>query len=370
MNFKGMVLSLVLSAFAACALAQQGVQQLADSVVKYQTKSGGWAKNQDWMKGVNPAEAKVWWKTGVGATIDNGATTKELDLLAQALDKEAEVAQLRLEWLDKGVQGEKTERYRQAFRRGVAYLLGMQYGGGGFPQYYPPKAKGDYSAHITFNDNAMVNALKVLRDVANDAERFKNVGIDKNMKKKCREAYERGIRCILLCQIRVDEKGRVLEFDTQDWKMGRPTVWCQQHDERTFAPVGARAYELPSYSGCGETCAILNLLMDEEHPTAEVREAVARGVEWLEEHAIRDSVLERFVDESGRDDVRLVAKEGAPLLWARFYDLERAEPMFCDRDGVPHKSLSDIGYERRNGYAWVRDEPQKVIARYKEWSQK
>ena len=57
------------------ASAQLDVQQTADSIVKYQMKSGGWPKNQDWIKGVDPKQAKEWEKKGIGSTIDNGATT-------------------------------------------------------------------------------------------------------------------------------------------------------------------------------------------------------------------------------------------------------------------------------------------------------
>jgi pectinesterase len=185
------------------------------------------------------------------------------------------------------------------------------------------------------------------------------------MRKKCQEAYERGIQCILLCQIRVDETGRVLEFDTPSWKSGQLTVWCQQHDKVTLAPVKARAYELPSYSGMGETCGILELLMDVENPSEEVIEAVRCGVEWLESHVMKNVMLERFTNEEGKKDVRLLEREGAEPLWARFYDLEHAEPMFCDRSGVPRKKLSEVDYERRNGYTWVGNDPQKVIDRYR-----
>ena len=66
-------------------MAQQHLQQLADSIVKYQLKSGGWPKNQDWLKGVDPKEAKAWRKTGIGGTIDNGATTTEMETLANAV---------------------------------------------------------------------------------------------------------------------------------------------------------------------------------------------------------------------------------------------------------------------------------------------
>lgn len=349
--------------------AQREAQQLADSIVKYQMKSGGWPKNQDWLKGVDPKEAKEWQKTGCGSTIDNGATTSEMATLAKAVDQIVVMLAENYKWLDTDMLKERRKNCQQAFKRGVEYLLKMQYDTGGFPQFYPLKRQEDYSAQITFNDNAMVNALKVLRDVAGDSLRFKNMGVDKSVRKKCQEAYERGIQCILLCQIRVDETGRVLEFDTPSWKSGQLTVWCQQHDKLTFAPVKARAYELPSYTGQGETCAILDLLMDEPNPSSDVKAAVKGGVEWLEAHSLKDVAIESFENEQGKPDVRWVEKKGAPLLWARFYDLDKAEPMFCDRDGVPRKSISEIGYERRNGYQWGGEGPKRVIERYRKMNE-
>ena len=42
---------------------------------------------------------------------------------------------------------------------------------------------------------------------------------------------EKGIACTLRCQLVVD---------------GCLTAWCQQHDEVTFEPRGARSFEKPS----------------------------------------------------------------------------------------------------------------------------
>ncbi|MBR0045422.1 MAG: pectate lyase [Bacteroidaceae bacterium] len=360
------ILSIIMMCCVVLSIsAQKEMQQLADSIVKYQMKSGGWPKNQDWLKGVDPKEAKAWQKTGVGSTIDNGATTSEMQSLAKAVDQIVVMLAENSVWLDKEMLKERRKNYTESFKRGVEYLLKMQYPSGGFPQFYPLKGADEYSAQITFNDQAMVNALKVLRDVGGDSLRFRNMDVDKGLKKKCKAAYEQGIRCVLLCQIRVDESGRVLDFDTPSWKGGTPTVWCQQHDRVTFMPAKARVYELPSYSGCGETCAILDLLMDEPLPSAEVKAAVKAGVAWLEAHAMKDVAVEHFTNENGQADIRLVEKKGAPLLWARFYDLDKGEPFFCDRDGVPQKHLSDIGYERRNGYSWVGNDPKCVIERCK-----
>src|SRR5438270_406140 len=82
------------------------------------------------------------------------------------------------------------------------------------------------------NDRAMVNVMSLLKEVfdggadytfASDADR-----------QHAREAFERGVQCILDCQIKVH---------------GKLTAWCQQHDEVTLAPAGARSYELPSITG-------------------------------------------------------------------------------------------------------------------------
>jgi pectinesterase len=361
---RRVVLILLGCCLALGVMAQQHLQQLADSIVKYQLKSGGWPKNQDWLKGVDPKEAKAWRKTGIGGTIDNGATTTEMETLAKAV---AHLDRMQAEvplWADTDLTKVMRENYCQAFSKGLAYLLEMQYENGGFPQFYPVKKDEGYASQITFNDNAMVNVLKVLRDVGRDEERFRCMGIEKKTKKKCLAAYEKGLQCVLNCQIRVDASGKVLEYGTDAWKEGVRTVWCQQHDKVTFAPVKARAYELPSYTGNGETCSILDLLMDVENPSEEVKEAVKSGVEWLKAHAMKDVAVERFTNDEGKTDIRLAKRQGAEPLWARFYDLEQGEPMFCDRDGVPRKSLSEIGYERRNGYSWVGDAPKRVIERY------
>ena len=66
---KRVVMFLISATLALVVVAQRQVQQLADSVVKYQMKSGGWPKNQDWLKGVDAKEAKEWRKTGIGSTI-------------------------------------------------------------------------------------------------------------------------------------------------------------------------------------------------------------------------------------------------------------------------------------------------------------
>ena len=107
--------------------------------------------------------------------------------------------------------------------------------------------------------------------------------------------------------------------------------------------------------------------MDLPEPSAEVVSAVTAAVEWLKAHAIRDMAIEYFTNRDGQPDRRLVHRFGAPLIWARYYDLDTEEPYVCDRDGVKQPALEYIGYERRNGYGWYGDGPQAVIDAYPAW---
>ncbi|MBQ9668387.1 MAG: pectate lyase [Prevotella sp.] len=323
-------------------------QAIADTVVKYQFPSGGWAKNNDWNLpadegGRLKARQEVWQQIhsadGVGATIDNGATTSEMLLLAKVYE----------------ATGKK--KYREAFIRGLNYLLEAQYDNGGWPQYYPFKPLNSeghafYSNHITFNDNAMVNVLTMMREVYEErTSYYKALRIPDKLKQRLHESFDRGIECILNCQIRKD---------------GRLTVWCQQHDEKTFAPAPARSYELASFTGSHETPNILELLMSLPNPSDRVVEAVTAAVEWLKAHALKDVRLESFVNAEGQRDRRLVHHFGATT-WARYYDLDTEEPYVCDRDGRPQPSLEYIGHERRNGYGWYGETPREIIEAFPAW---
>lgn len=128
------------------SVAQDKCLQLADSIVKYQSASGGWCKNQNWLIGADAKVMKVCHDTGVGSTIDNGATMTEMRNLVKAIDRLDEM--MKHGFGDVGVETMQAKRnvYNDSFVRGVEYLLKMQYDNGGFPQFYPPKLHEDYSS--------------------------------------------------------------------------------------------------------------------------------------------------------------------------------------------------------------------------------
>ena len=69
---------------------------------------------------------------------------------------------------------------------------------------------------------------------------------------------------------------------------------------------------------------------------------------------ITDLAIENIEDKTQASGKDRVVKEdkNAPIIWARFYDLETHKPYFCGRDGIKKTALKDIENERRIGYSW------------------
>jgi pectinesterase len=312
-----------------------------------QRELGGWEKNQPYHHYFSDS-LKAYYlqaKAEKGGTFDNGSTITELRFLANMYAHTND------------------PRYKQAFEKGLNYIFLAQYKNGGWPQYFPVKDPEDeilldktqpYSMHITYNDNAMVNIMRFLRDIYSDNRAFAALKIDHKTKEKAKKAFDIGVQCVLNTQIKVN---------------GQPTVWCDQHNEKTLAPANARAYELASFSG-SESVGIVLLLMDIDHPSKKVVDAVNGAVKWFEDHKIEGIRIDIKTDTDGLKDRMVVKDEKAPPIWARFYDLKTGRPFFSSRDGIKRDSLADISYERRNGYNWYTYAPAEVINKYPEWQQK
>lgn len=307
-------------------------KRIADNLVLYQLESGAWQKNVYF-----PAEITAEHKKEISAnkkhvewgTIDNGSTTTEII------------------YLSKMYNVVRDEKYKKAALKGIEYLLEAQYENGGWPQFYP-NAKG-YARHITYNDNAMVNVMRVLQDIFEYDPLYWYVPT--SLREKAKTAFDKGVQCILATQV------------VQD---GKPTVWCAQHDFETLAPAKARAYELPSLSG-QESDNIVLLLMDIPNPSPEIVAAVENAIAWFEKSKIEGIRLEYYRNDEGKRDYRVVACEKCPVLWARFYELDTNRPFFCDRDGIKKYDVSQIGHERRTGYSWYNNDGRSVLTRYKMW---
>lgn len=313
----------------------QQAAMIGDNLLLFQRETGGWQKNTDMTYELTPAQ-----KDSIAAnksrlddsTIDNDATTIQMHFLARLYMATGE------------------RRYSEGFNRALDYLLSGQYDNGGWPQFWPDNE--GYQVHITYNDDAISNILKLFDDILNGREPYQGTLTDEAMQVRLRDSFDRGIECILASQIMVN---------------GEPTVWCQQHNHINYEPAPARSYELPSFCS-QESAAIVEVLMSIPNPDQRVRRAVNGAMKWFDEYKLEDVALERTGRRGDPDyDVRLVERPGAGPLWARFYDLENCKPFVCDRDGIPRERLDQIGPERRHGYSWYNDRPARLYPLYEEW---
>jgi PelA/Pel-15E family pectate lyase len=112
-----------------------------------------------------------------------------------------------------------------------------------------------------------------------------------------------------------------------------------------------------------ESAQIMMFLMAQSHPGPEIIKSVNAAAAWFEKTQIPDMAF-KFVPGEGR---RLVPASGDGPIWARYYQIGTGRPIFGDRDKTIHDNLNEISNERRNGYAWFTDSPQKALARYAEW---
>jgi PelA/Pel-15E family pectate lyase len=305
--------------------ASAAAAQIASNIIYYQNDDGGWPKNIDMTTRAAPKDESI---------IDNGATTTQLIFLGKVYAATSDAT------------------VNQSFLKGLDYLLAAQYANGGWPQVYP-NATG-YHTHITFNDGAMIHVVNLLRQIG--ARTAPYMFVDADRAAKCLTAVQKAIDCILKCQIVIN---------------GQKTGWCAQHDEVTFAPAKARAYELASESG-QEGAGVLEFLMSLEAPTPEIVDAVQSATRWFKSVQITGIKVQKITDatQASGVDVVVVADPAAPPLWARFYELGTNRPFFCDRDGIVKYTLAEIGNERRTGYSWYGDEPANAFKTYATWQPK
>ena len=316
--------------------ATDEAKRIGEQVLLYQRVTGGWPKNIDMSRQLSDEERAQVLRDKQrrdDSTTDNNATSMQMAYLARLFEATGD------------------NRYRDAFRQAVDYLLSGQYENGGWPQFWPEMH--GYQVHITFNDDAMINTMNLLRNIYEQNAPYSKSLTTSAQRKQAAKAFEKGVACILNCQMRRD---------------GELTVWCQQHYRNTYEPAPARAYELPSYCS-QESAAIVDLLMSLPKPDSRIKEAVHAAMKWFDKYKLTGLRIIRTGRPGSPDrDTKLVEDPTAGPLWARYYDLKHCEPYVCDRDGIPRRRLEDIGYERRNGYGWFGDRAASLYSKYEQWA--
>ena len=321
-------------------------RRIADIVVSFQTPAGGWSKNLDLTKHLR-AKGESFAPNNLSAhlspgdfdtprdsqwnyvgTLDNDATTTELQFLASVVARNKDAA-----------------AYRESILRGIEYLLTVQFPNGGWPQVWP--LEGGYHDAITFNDGAITLTLGLLQDVADGKGGF--AFLPESVRKRAAVSVTKGIDIIVRTQL-----GSTKGF--------AGTVWAQQFDALNLKPVAGRNYE-PAAQCASESAAMIQFLMKLPHPTPAVIASVYSAIAWFRKTAISGVAFER-----GPDGRRLTTSPGAGPLWSRYYEIGTDRPIFGDRDKSIHDDVNELSAERRNGYSWYNAAPQAALDRFAEWS--
>ena len=317
------------------------IEKIADNILLFQKSNGGWPKNYD-MRAILADEQRdtiLRAKEETNTTFDNGATHSQVDYLAKAF------------------LATKFERYREACLKGIDFMSLAQYPNGGWPQYYPDTS--GYRKYITFNDGAMIGVMKVFQNILDHKPEY--LFVDSVRYVKVREAFDKGIDCILKCQIK---------------QYGKLMAWGQQHDNVDFHPQNARKFEPAALSG-DESADIVLLLMSLDHQSPEIILTIQSAVKWLYDSrifGIRVNTIEApkkvYKYSTSTIDRVVVIDPNATPIWTRFYELGTNRPLFCNRDEIPVFSLAEVERERRSGYTWYHYEPERVFKEYPKWQKK
>ncbi len=311
------------------------IAAIADTLLAHQHADGGWPKNVDWQRAWSPdalAKARERYGGRPGGTLDNRTTWAQVRYLCR-VHRQTRMA-----------------RHAEGARRGIAWILARQHPvSGGW--------RGSDIDAVTFNDDVMAGVMTLLRDVVEGEPEYGC--FDAALRARCRTAWNRGLACILRCQVR---QGRDL------------AVWGQQHDHTTLRPVKARSFELASLTA-GESVDVVRLLMSIDAPSAAVKASVRGAVRWLHERRIACVRVATVREErtafryhvSDTDRV-VVADPDAPAIWTRFYDMENGRPVFFTRSSRTVTEYEELSRERRTGYGWWTRGPAALLTRdYPRW---
>jgi len=302
-------------------------QKLAEIVISYQTPTGGWSKAVDYTKG--PRQTGMHWTSQTGdewhycGTFDNRTTTEQIRFLAGVFT------------------ATKRDDVKAALLKGLDYLFAAQYPNGGWPQNYP--VERGYHEAITLNDDAMVHILEVLHDLAEGDNHF--AFADDALKQRAQTAFDKGIANIAAMQVRID---------------GQPTVWCAQHHPLTLAPAKARSKEPPSLSG-GESANLVKFLMRSGPTTPEVVAMIEAALKWFDAHRLTG--LRKTKNDKGKTDY-IADPASTDVLWARFYDLKTAKPIFVGADdGIVYSTFQEMAAKNKVAYDFFRTRPAELLGK-------
>ena len=266
---------------------------VADTLVSVQKTNGGWMKNDQFHKlstSELTARQKLTGDNGrnIHSCFDNYATTQEMRFLAKVY------------------QQTHQQRFLDAFKRALDLIFESGNSlNGGWAQYWPLSSdKFSYQNYITFNDDLMLNMMRILQDISEQKGDFAGL-VDDATREKCKAQWDKAIECVINCQI--DDNGV-------------KAAWCAQHDAADFLPTEGRPHEMPSVSGY-ESANLLYYLMSINKPSEEIQQSITAAVEWLKSHKYKENAtVVDYTNAKGEADRHIVEKQGTNL-WGRFIQI-------------------------------------------------
>ncbi|MCH8294228.1 hypothetical protein IH992_24365 [Candidatus Poribacteria bacterium] len=244
----------------------EAAKKAADALIWGQLKCGGW----DYKIDFDPKNSKRWYyRHDTEAGIDDTEKRNR-----GTFDDNTTQSALRFIMAVDHAQ-DSDEKYHEAAKYGLAFMLKSQFENGAWPQRYPLASKG-YSRWYTFNDNAINDCIQVMLDA------YHIYGETEYL-----DSAKRGGDFIIASQIPTPQAG-----------------WAQQYDY-DMKPAWARKFE-PSSVCPAVTARNIRTLIDLYLVTDNEKylQPIPAAVDWLKQSQIAEN------------------------LWARFYELETNRPLY------------------------------------------
>lgn len=298
-------------------------EAFVSAMLQFQSPTGGWAKAVAYDKG--PRQPGMRWNSHPGssspwhyiATLDNNSTTSQIRHLARFLRHHP-----------------RRDDVKDSLLRAFGWLKAAEFPGGGWPQVYP--LEGSYHDNLTLNDNALLNVLSLLDDIALGDADF--AFLDESLRRELIAMRARTLVLLPRLQVRIQ---------------GRPTVWAAQHDPISHTPAPARLKEPPALSGA-ESANLVKFLMTIKGAPPEIHASILDAVAWFE-----SSILTAGEEAGAKTD-------GGPQ-WARFYDPKTSKPIFPGSDdGILYPDWKSMKANNRVAYEFVSNRPGEVIGKLRD----
>ena len=319
--------------------ATQNPELFGKNITTWQMENGGWGSKgiESYMKPWDGEEDKSSFSCLKNScpvenlsTFDNNATTAEIRFLAYLFEhSESE---------------ENRSIFKSSVTLGVDFIINSQYESGGWPQVYPERySDGTYSNMVAFNDHSMVRVMLLLRDIEDGYGPFSGELVEELSFANISSSLDLAMDYILNSQIIVE---------------GEPTIWCQQHEPETYAPVHGRPYELPGRASW-ESSGVTALLLNWPDRSQRIENATSGAVQWFHDNVIMNKTYIYLT--SGYWENGNITESDGGMMWYRFYNLTDDQFFMAGRDSVKVYHTWDLSVEMKTSYTWGGDWGSEII---------